>query len=1040
MKPLKHPFIFYCCCLAAFAAQAQQRPYHADQFDEAHGLTASVKDMVQDDDGFFWLATQGGLFRFDGMRATKIYLPVPDSLTAAAENTFHLSFDHKNQQIWLATAAGFFRHDLRYGSFHCLQPKDFLREKQLEAPTSPVVFADPEGEVWIQTLAYGLVHLLDGGKSSEVFYLPLDEKAKAAGLDEKLANSIRGISQDPNYENILWMNCRRGLMKFDKKIKRLERYVYYPKNPKMLSDANSMPCHYAHPNGFVYVGTWDAGLFKFDPASGTFTQFFRDKGPWRETAGNMFRVTSIVPDKNGNLWTGGSGGGSLFDVKTERFTSPPTDGFNVDFQDRAGNYWQFKGGLRLFHRLKNQGQMHEFPAALPCEQWTELPFDSRNRQVYFRGFCHDGAFWALHVDKLQWQRYPLPGRAGERVLFSGNLESSMGFFVVESLRQILYLRPPGSGRFEKVPVIFPHNSGHLRLAWSENGELFVTGHDGWLFWLKPPDPAAGRRDWEMKSFSKAALGGTLPDDFACTSMPVFDRKGRLWMKTCGGFSIFYPEDGSFRHFSKKQEGVKHLSSYADFQSNGQGKMWASGTGGFGWFDIEKPEAGLQKKYAPPGKFRYDAFNTQIFINGKLWLLTSMGWAEFDPEEETYRFFDFLKTNQLVQLGEGRLLAIEGKAFRLMRMDSLQVPAERPKPYASWLKVFEQPKQLTGGLFSPEKINLRPSENFFSIGFSALASYSTQNIQFAYQLEGLNPDWVFPEPGVLAASFTNVEGGDYNFKIKTTNSRGEWLDNVFELKIHVGTPWWETWWFRLAVVAALAAGVYFLIKNRLHQHQIQLENQRLQLEKEQSLRNERDRIAAEMHDDLGAGLSTIRFLSLAAKEKETDPTNAARIDKIAAHASQVMEKMADIIWVMNSRNDSLENFAAYLRRYAGELLDTHGIRLVFEMQPDLPQKKLSGEQRRTLLLAVKECLHNVVKHSGATEARLFLQADHTLEITVQDNGKGIPAECLEDLNNGSNSLTSNGLRNIRQRMAALGGEAVFENGVGTKVVLLTRITT
>ena len=1026
-------------CLLSFLLFSQQ-PFHSyDQFDKSNGLTSPIKDMEQDDDGFFWLATQDGLFRFDGVRATKIHLPVPDSLSELAGNTTNLSYDRKNQRIWLATAAGFFRVELRTGDTGYLNPKDFIKEKDLEAPAAPFVFADRQGEVWMQTKVYGLANLLGDGKTVEVFRLPLDENAKAAGLDEKMANSIRGISQDPNHEHLLWMNCRRGLMKFDKKTKRPERFIFYPDNPKMLTDANSMPCHYAHPNGFVYVGTWDAGLLKFDPANGTFTQFLRTKEPWQETAQNTHRVTSIVPGKNGNLWTDGSGGGALFDVKTERFISSPTDGFNVDFQDRDGNYWQFKGGLRLFHRLKNQGPRHEFPASLPCEQLTGIPFDSRNRQIYFRGFCQDGAFWALHVDSLQWQRLPLPGRGeSERILFSGFVESPMGFFVLESLREILYLRPPRSKHFEKVPVAFPHNSGHLSLACSKSGELLVTGHDGWLFWLKPPDAASGRRDWDMKTFSKTALGGTLPDDFYCTSAPVFDRTGRLWMRTCDGFSIFSPESGSFQYFSKKQEGVKHLENYQYFLPDEQGRMWVSGNGGFGWFDIEKPDAGLQKWYVPPGKFRHGVFGIHFFIHEKLWLNTSQGWAEFDPEKETYRFFDFLRVNQLEHLGGGRLLAIEGKAFRLMHVDSLRVSEDVPKPYVAWFKVFEQAMALPGGLLSPHPVRLKPGENFFSIGFSALASYNTQGIQFAYQLEGLNPDWVYPEPGVPAASFTNVGGGDYTFKIKTTNSRGEWLNNVFEMKIHVGTPWWKTWWFRLAVVAALVASVYFLMKNRLRQQQILLENQRLQLEKEQSLRNERDRIAAEMHDDLGAGLSTIRFLSLAAKEKETDSANAARIDKIANHAALVMEKMADIIWVMNSRNDSLENFAAYLRRYASEYCDTHGIRLHFAVPDPMPRLSLRSEQRRTLLLAVKESLHNMVKHAVATEAWVSIQTNGALEIEVRDDGKGIPHELLEQFQNNDKILTGNGLYNLRQRMESLGGELVLENEQGISVKLKTGI--
>lgn len=219
---------------------------------------------------------------------------------------------------------------------------------------------------------------------------------------------------------------------------------------------------------------------------------------------------------------------------------------------------------------------------------------------------------------------------------------------------------------------------------------------------------------------------------------------------------------------------------------------------------------------------------------------------------------------------------------------------------------------------------------------------------------------------------------------------------------------------------------------MQQQRIILENQRLQFEKEISLRNERDRIAAEMHDDLGAGLSTIRFLSLLAKEKESDPEKAGRIDKIARSAAEVMEKMADIIWVMNSRNDSLENFAHYFRRYAGDYLDAYGIRLVFILPDELPPLQLSGEQRRTLLSALKECLHNVVKHAGATEFRLQISLDGSLEITVQDNGKGLP------LHPENNRIGGNGLQNIRRRMQGLGGEAVIENGNGVKVILKTGI--
>ncbi len=196
----------------------------------------------------------------------------------------------------------------------------------------------------------------------------------------------------------------------------------------------------------------------------------------------------------------------------------------------------------------------------------------------------------------------------------------------------------------------------------------------------------------------------------------------------------------------------------------------------------------------------------------------------------------------------------------------------------------------------------------------------------------------------------------------------------------------------------------------------------------------------MHDDLGAGLSTIRFLSLTAKEHEPDPAKAARIDKIATQASQVMEKMADIIWVMNSRNDTMENFVAYLRRYAGELLETHGQKLIFQIPNDLNSIKLSGQLRRTMLSAVKECLHNVIKHAGATEVRLQVTVDQWLEISVEDNGNGLPDQLHTGVDLKFKSLTGNGLYNLYRRMETLGGEALIESGQGTKITLRVPLLT
>ncbi|MBK9016852.1 MAG: hypothetical protein IPM82_23865, partial [Saprospiraceae bacterium] len=327
----------------------------------------------------------------------------------------------------------------------------------------------------------------------------------------------------------------------------------------------------------------------------------------------------------------------------------------------------------------------------------------------FEGLANDGTVWAMNVDNQSYKRYPLRNKKLKQRL---RKRASRKFrCVLFGRRQNLeiYQRIKGKCRICKTIFDFPANVGNLNLACSPGGDLFVTGNTGWLFWLKPPNPSLGRKGWETASFSKSPLGGSLPDDFHCVSVPTFDTKGRLWLKTCRGFSVFSTEKSRFHHFYIKQTGVNQLENYNAFVSEGQ-KMWTSGKGGFGWFDIDKPDAGLQKSYRQEGIFMNETFILEAIIQGKLWLKTTEGWAEFDPEKETFRYFDFLKATQLVQLGNGRLLADEGSGFHLLQLDSLQVSEEIPKPYVSWFKVFERPLTMPISLQSTPQLKLKPDEN------------------------------------------------------------------------------------------------------------------------------------------------------------------------------------------------------------------------------------------------------------------------------------------------------------------------------------------
>lgn len=186
--------------------------------------------------------------------------------------------------------------------------------------------------------------------------------------------------------------------------------------------------------------------------------------------------------------------------------------------------------------------------------------------------------------------------------------------------------------------------------------------------------------------------------------------------------------------------------------------------------------------------------------------------------------------------------------------------------------------------------------------------------------------------------------------------------------------------------------------------------------------ERQRISADMHDELGAGMTAIRLMSEIARNKMKENT-PAEIDRISQSANDVLNKMNAIIWSMNSQNDSLDNFISYVRAYAFEYFDGTAVQCSVSTPDKIPSQELTGDKRRNLFLAIKETLNNVLKHAQATAVRIDIRAaENSLLIEVADNGKGI------DIQN--TRRFGNGLKNIERRLQSIGGQFTIENKNGT----------
>ena len=187
----------------------------------------------------------------------------------------------------------------------------------------------------------------------------------------------------------------------------------------------------------------------------------------------------------------------------------------------------------------------------------------------------------------------------------------------------------------------------------------------------------------------------------------------------------------------------------------------------------------------------------------------------------------------------------------------------------------------------------------------------------------------------------------------------------------------------------------------------------------------------MHDDLGAGMTTIRLYSELAKSKLVN-SPMPEIEKISSSANELLGKMNAIIWSMSSSNDSLGNMIAYIRSYALEYFEDTGITCKIDIPEKLPNIEVIGEIRRNVFLVVKEALNNILKHANATEVSIKLvRVDDGLTLYIHDNGKGINMDKLRQF--------GNGLKNMKKRMADIHVDFSIENKNGTLITMHRKVT-
>ncbi len=310
----------------------------------------------------------------------------------------------------------------------------------------------------------------------------------------------------------------------------------------------------------------------------------------------------------------------------------------------------------------------------------------------------------------------------------------------------------------------------------------------------------------------------------------------------------------------------------------------------------------------------------------------------------------------------------------------------------------------------ENLSLPFSKNHIQFEFASPDFVNEKQILFSYRLlGGSDTSWSKPA-GQHSISFVSLQPGHYNFQVHSVGINGE-RGNDTSFQFTIGKPYWQTWWFYSLLVVGAFLIFYFIYRYRIGQ-----------LLKMQHVRNN---IATDLHDEIGSTLTNINLLSEISRKNIHQPAEAEKfLHRISEEVTTSSQALDDIIWSVNTNNDSVNETFARMRRYSAELFENTSIACTLDFETG-NDTALKMEKRKDVFLIYKELLNNILKHSKATTVNIHIKTiDGYLRMVIADNGKGFDID---------QPTYRNGLKNLKLRVTRWKGQFNIEsNDTGTTV--------
>ena len=1043
--------------------------------------------LVQDREGFLWIGTQNGLSRYDGYNF-KNYIHQPGDTTSLSGSYINsLYLDHSGA-LWVGTNQGglnrFNRIDDSFTSYQ-YKPDDpfsigegavysinedkynnlwvginpsglYLLDRKTEKfyhyennANDPLsiqgkrvyyIFKDGEDHLWIGT-DKGLnkmIYIEDSTSVNEFRLMHPDILENHLTIQGKLFYFIHWFNERANSNSLIndeviviaedtlingsefWIGTLSGIsrLRFDDNDKSVFNNIYNFPGLKLNQNINSIWSIFIDEQKYVWIGTSGNGLIRYDISNNNYMQFGVNDKTHKSFAGNTVR--SIFKDNSGVIYFGTENegvykylsSGKKFSYYKHTAEDPYTISSNnitALFEDSNGRLWvgTKHGGLnRLDRSLESSGRFISY------KHESDDPGSILHNHI--RGIYED------RFGKLWIGSWSLSGGLNQYdpvtdsfIHFQhdddnpGSLSENQVRVISEDKNGNLWigLSETGLDRYDRITnkfVHYQHNPSNpkslsdnvvMSIYTDSNGDLWISTFNGGLNKFNPK-----ANDFTHYKFDNS-------NQFSISHNRVWsvyeDKAGRFWVGTSRGLNLMNRKTGEFIYFTE-EDGLGNNTVYGILEDDA-GSLWLGTEKGISKATVVSADDFYSTKvqiisYDKDDNLSGLEFNAGAYFksrSGKMFFGSVNGLLGFFP--------DSIKNNQHI-----------------------------PPVVINSFKVYEKEIELDSAITEKKLINLSYQQNFISLEFAALDFQAPDKNQYAFKLEGATDNWI-NIGNRRYVSFSNLDPGFYKFRIKASNNDGLWNEEGTSLSIIIHPPFWMTDWFRILSGSLLLISFILLIrfistqklKKKLHEAEIQ-----------QKLQGERERISRELHDSIGANLtSIITGLEISKRySKKNDKKNLIEnISSLEDHTRNTIDELRQTIWSLHNEvnqvkelNEKIKEHILHKAKFGDEP------KIQFYFDGDI---KLSSSEALNLFRIVQESINNAIKYANSSEIKIDVKTDDSkLTIIVRDDGAGF--------DQGRTEMDSNGLGiiNMKKRAAEINAnlkiDAVINKGTSIKIELNT----